>query len=204
MSPCLTHLHLDRIECCCVLPQAAALPEAKCELPPVDKAQPLRNSVLGRDVADDVRDEYEIGPVLGVGQFGVTRLAVHKETRHSYACKSISKSNLHTSEASIIKQELQIMHHVAGEPGGRGTALKDVTASCTLAAVEDTTCPMGLCKPASKADEHLCVISGQHSRCRFSMVHKAAGQLPELGWTQRLLSCLLQLQAHRGVDACLC
>lgn len=88
--------------------------------------------MLGRDIADDVRDEYEIGAVLGVGQFGVTRLAVHKETRHSYACKSISKSNLHASEASIIRQELQIMHHVAGEPAGRGIALKNLRASCTL------------------------------------------------------------------------
>jgi calcium-dependent protein kinase len=49
-----------------------------------------------------------------VGQFGVTRLATEKATGLKYACKSIPKSNLKSKEAAIIRQELQIMHHVAG------------------------------------------------------------------------------------------
>ena len=36
-------------------------------------------SVLGKPTAD-VRDVYDIGKVLGKGQFGTTRLATHKET----------------------------------------------------------------------------------------------------------------------------
>lgn len=49
-----------------------------------------------------------------MGQFGVTRLATDKQTQHKYAIKSIPKSHLKPEEAAIIKQELQIMHHVAG------------------------------------------------------------------------------------------
>lgn len=80
----------------------------------MDKSKPLRNSVLGRDVADDVREEFEIGDVLGAGQFGVIRQATHRETQHKYAVKSIAKANLQPAEAAVIRLELQIMHHVAG------------------------------------------------------------------------------------------
>ena len=96
---------------------AALAPAAAKSLWSADKTKPLRNSVLGRDVVDDVRDDYDIGKVLGVGQFGVTRLAVHKQTGHNYACKSIGKANLQPAEAAVIRLELQIMHHVAGEVG---------------------------------------------------------------------------------------
>jgi calcium-dependent protein kinase len=92
----------------------AAAAEAEQELPTVDKSTPLRHSVLGRDSAEDWRDYYEIGAVLGLGQFGVTRLATEKATGLKYACKSIPKSHLKPQEAAIIRQELQIMHHVAG------------------------------------------------------------------------------------------
>jgi calcium-dependent protein kinase len=73
--------------------------------------------VLGKEAPDDVRLEYEVGQVLGTGQFGVTRVAIHRVSGHKYACKSISKSNLSRSEAATIRQELQIMHHVAGVVG---------------------------------------------------------------------------------------
>lgn len=52
--------------------------------------------------------------MLGVGQFGVTRSATDKATGLKYACKSIPKSHLKPKEASVIRQELQIMHHLAG------------------------------------------------------------------------------------------
>lgn len=84
----------------------------------MDKSRPLSRAVLGRQAADDIRDTYDIKQVLGVGQFGVTRLATHKQTQHNYAIKSINKSNLSPAECMIIKQELQIMHLVAGRLGG--------------------------------------------------------------------------------------
>jgi serine/threonine protein kinase len=43
-----------------------------------------------------VTEFYDIGKVLGAGQFGTTRLAVHKESGKHYACKSILKSRLNT------------------------------------------------------------------------------------------------------------
>jgi calcium-dependent protein kinase len=93
---------------------AASAAAAEEGLPAVDKSRPLRSSVLGRDQPEDVHDDYEIGGVLGVGQFGVIRLCTEKASQHKYACKSINKSHLHDSEVEIIRQELQIMHHVAG------------------------------------------------------------------------------------------
>jgi serine/threonine protein kinase len=95
---------------------AAYKAEAQEELPEVDKSQPLRGSVLGRESAEDVREEYDIGNVLGIGQFGVIRLATHKTSGFKYACKSINKSRLAAKDAAIIRQELQIMHHMAGGP----------------------------------------------------------------------------------------
>lgn len=80
----------------------------------MDTTRPLRNSVLGRDRADDWRDVYEMGHVLGAGQFGVIRLATDKQTGLRYACKSVPKGNLTPYQAAIIRQELQIMHHLAG------------------------------------------------------------------------------------------
>lgn len=60
-----------------------------------------------------------------MGQFGVIRLCTDKASKHKYACKSINKSHLHESEVEKIRQELQIMHHVAG---GRRCWLQDQTA----------------------------------------------------------------------------
>jgi hypothetical protein len=46
-------------------------------------------SVLAR--WEDVREHYVFDKILGRGQFGVTRLVMHRETRGRAACKSISK-----------------------------------------------------------------------------------------------------------------
>ena len=44
--------------------------------------------------AQDVTTVYTLGRVLGRGQFGTTRLAVHKASGKEYACKSIGKRKL--------------------------------------------------------------------------------------------------------------
>ena len=44
--------------------------------------------------AQDVTSLYDLGKVLGRGQFGTTRMAVEKSTGKTYACKSISKRKL--------------------------------------------------------------------------------------------------------------
>ena len=42
----------------------------------------------------NVNDVYNLGKVLGKGQFGTTRIAISKETGEKYACKTISKRKL--------------------------------------------------------------------------------------------------------------
>ena len=51
--------------------------------------EPGSKSVL--DTWEDIRDHYVFEKVLGRGQFGVTRLVVHRGTGERAACKSISK-----------------------------------------------------------------------------------------------------------------
>ncbi|KAE8683869.1 Calcium-dependent protein kinase 3 [Hibiscus syriacus] len=49
---------------------------------------PKIGRVLGRPM-EDVRSIYDFGRELGRGQFGVTYLVTHKETKQQFACKSI-------------------------------------------------------------------------------------------------------------------
>lgn len=86
-------------------------------LPPVDTSLALTNSVLGGSHAQDVSEVYDVGKVLGAGQFGTTRLAVHKTTGKRFAIKSINKARLAGMEdIACVKRELQVMHHVSGHP----------------------------------------------------------------------------------------
>lgn len=58
---------------------------------------------------------YDIGKVLGKGQFGTTRLCTDKKTGQVLACKSISKRKLTTADdIADVQREVQIMHHLAG------------------------------------------------------------------------------------------
>ncbi len=55
------------------------------------------------------------GKVLGKGQFGTTRLAVHKKDGAKYAVKSVAKRKLRNhDDVEDIRREVQIMHHLAG------------------------------------------------------------------------------------------
>eukprot|EP01024_Parvocaulis_polyphysoides_P007797 TRINITY_DN12295_c0_g1_i4.p1 TRINITY_DN12295_c0_g1~~TRINITY_DN12295_c0_g1_i4.p1 ORF type:complete len:538 (+),score=105.98 TRINITY_DN12295_c0_g1_i4:568-2181(+) len=80
------------------------------------KGQKIRsnNVVLGKESAD-VTSIYNLGKVLGRGQFGITRLATDKNTNEKFACKTISKRKLTTKEdIEDVRREVQIMHHLAG------------------------------------------------------------------------------------------
>ncbi|KAG8661858.1 calcium-dependent protein kinase 1 [Manihot esculenta] len=70
--------------------------------------------VLGRPM-EDVRNTYTFGRELGRGQFGVTYLVTHKETKQQFACKSISTRRLIKSDdIEDVRREVQIMHHLTG------------------------------------------------------------------------------------------
>lgn len=64
---------------------------------------------------EDVRATYVFGRELGRGQFGVTYLCTHKETRKAYACKSIATRKLaNRDDVEDVRREVQIMHHLTG------------------------------------------------------------------------------------------
>lgn len=72
--------------------------------------------VLGRPM-EDVKATYSLGKELGRGQFGVTRSCTHKVTGQQFACKTIAKRKLVSKEElEDVRREVQIMHHLAGQP----------------------------------------------------------------------------------------
>ena len=68
-------------------------------------------------ITQDVSGAYNLGKVLGRGQFGTTRLAECRTERAAYACKSIAKRKLACREdVEDVQREVQIMHHLKGHP----------------------------------------------------------------------------------------
>ncbi|OVA01878.1 Protein kinase domain [Macleaya cordata] len=64
---------------------------------------------------EDVRSTYIFGRELGRGQFGVTYLVTHKETKEQFACKSIATRKLiNRDDIEDVRREVQIMHHLTG------------------------------------------------------------------------------------------
>jgi calcium-dependent protein kinase len=75
---------------------------------------PQLGRVLGRPM-EDVRSTYTFGRELGRGQFGVTYLVTHKDTREQFACKSIATRKLvNRDDIEDVQREVQIMHHLTG------------------------------------------------------------------------------------------
>ncbi|CAN4118732.1 unnamed protein product [Withania somnifera] len=73
-------------------------------------------SVLGRKTGN-LKEIYSLGRKLGQGQFGTTFLCIEKSCGKQYACKSIAKRKLTTEEdIEDVRREIQIMHHLAGQP----------------------------------------------------------------------------------------
>ncbi|GMJ09498.1 calcium-dependent protein kinase 20 [Hibiscus trionum] len=73
-------------------------------------------SVLGRKT-ENMKDLYSVGRKLGQGQFGTTFLCVEKGTGKEFACKSIAKRKLISSnDLEDVRREIHIMHHLAGHP----------------------------------------------------------------------------------------
>lgn len=74
------------------------------------------DSVLPRKTGN-LKEFFSMGKKLGQGQFGTTFLCVEKATGVQYACKSIAKRKLLTEEdVEDVRREIQIMHHLAGNP----------------------------------------------------------------------------------------
>lgn len=92
---------------------------------------------------------YDIGKVLGKGQFGTTRLCTDKKTGEQLAIKSISKRKLTTADdIADVQREVQIMHHLAGHQNvGAGSLLLAATLPLPGACRAQHT--SASCQPAS-------------------------------------------------------
>ena len=74
-------------------PPAAGLPlppGPSCHRP----APSVRHCCASLPLPQDVTADYQLGKVLGRGQFGTTRLAEAKSQKKQFACKSIAKRKL--------------------------------------------------------------------------------------------------------------
>mmetsp|Transcript_12129 Transcript_12129/g.16529 ORF Transcript_12129/g.16529 Transcript_12129/m.16529 type:complete len:521 (+) Transcript_12129:221-1783(+) len=74
-------------------------------------------SILQRQV-EDLHTSFTLGKELGRGQFGITHLCTDKETKESFACKSISKQRkiITKEDAEDVRREVAIMYHLQGHP----------------------------------------------------------------------------------------
>ncbi|KAL8166737.1 hypothetical protein V2J09_008236 [Rumex salicifolius] len=109
-------------------PEQLTIPKAVVEA--VEQAKPKKpiqfkralsaglrvESVLQKKTGN-IKEFYSMGRKLGQGQFGTTFLCIEKATGKEYACKSIAKRKLLTDEdVEDVRREVQIMHHLSGNP----------------------------------------------------------------------------------------
>lgn len=97
-------------------PEIPERPKKPSYVKKVSSAGLLADSVL-QTKTGHLKEHYNLGQKLGNGQFGITFLCIDKETRKEYACKSIAKRKLVTNDdVEDVRREIQIMHHLAGQP----------------------------------------------------------------------------------------
>ena len=74
-----------------------------------------RGGWLCHRCSGDVTAVYNLGKVMGKGQFGTTRLAVSKETGEKFACKTISKRKLiKPLDRADVQREVSVLDHLTG------------------------------------------------------------------------------------------
>ena len=80
------------------------------------KSSPQTGAILGKPYVK-IEQMYEMKKKLGRGHWGVTYLCVEKTTQKEYACKSIAKSKLLSSqEIDDVRREVMILQHLSGQP----------------------------------------------------------------------------------------
>ncbi|CAN1348797.1 Calcium-dependent protein kinase 20 [Linum perenne] len=73
--------------------------------------------VLKEATGRDIHQKYELGGELGRGEFGVTHLCTDKESRETFACKSISKKKLRAAvDIEDVRREVEIMRLLPEHP----------------------------------------------------------------------------------------
>ncbi|CAI0404115.1 unnamed protein product [Linum tenue] len=77
----------------------------------------LSEPILETEQTSSLTEKYVLGEQLGWGQFGVIRVCTEKSTGELFACKSIAKDRLVTSDDTrSVKLEIEIMTKLSGHP----------------------------------------------------------------------------------------
>ena len=69
----------------------------------------------GMKYIQNISDKYELGEILGQGQFGIVKLCKHKQAKVTLAMKIISKEMVKSSKINqkLMKSELQILEDIS-------------------------------------------------------------------------------------------
>ncbi|CAN1267372.1 Calcium-dependent protein kinase 13 [Linum perenne] len=74
-------------------------------------------AILETNQVSNLKERYVLGEQLGWGQFGVIRVCTERSTGELFACKSIAKDRLVTSDdIRSVKLEIEIMTKLSGHP----------------------------------------------------------------------------------------
>jgi calcium-dependent protein kinase len=77
----------------------------------------LNNSVILRNPGPCLNEDFDLGKMIGKGQYGTTFACTEKRTGKEFACKSISKKKLVAKDdIDDVRREIEIMHHLSGNP----------------------------------------------------------------------------------------
>ncbi|KAK4492389.1 hypothetical protein RD792_003194 [Penstemon davidsonii] len=112
---------------CCVTPSASSERKKKRKNKPnpfsidygatTGSGSTTKLHVLKDPTGHNINEKYDLGRELGRGEFGVTYLCTHVETKERFACKSISKKKLRTAvDIEDVKREVEIMKHMPNHP----------------------------------------------------------------------------------------
>eukprot|EP00897_Mesotaenium_endlicherianum_P000659 jgi/Mesen1/10594/ME000852S09899 len=116
------------------------------------KAKPLQRTWSGSECSHttnifekpyaSIKDMYEVGPVLGSGQFGCVRSCTHRVSREKFAVKVICKSSLKTATAvEVVREEVIFMQAVGDHPSV--IALRDIVEDSKYVCLVLELCPGG-------------------------------------------------------------
>lgn len=80
------------------------------QVAPPKKREPKQFRRFLESPPNDILAEYDLGKIVGRGQFGTTRVAVQKATNKKFACKSIAKRKMkHLDDIEDVKREIEVL-----------------------------------------------------------------------------------------------
>lgn len=74
-----------------------------------------RKTIVLKNPGPFLNEFFDLGKMIGKGQYGTTYSCIEKKTGKEFACKSILKRKLVTKDdVEDVRREIEIMHHLSG------------------------------------------------------------------------------------------